>query len=170
MSKRVIEPVENERIILRLLEKQDLPITLAWRNRDEIRKWFLNTNIIAEESHLAWFERYQQLDNDFIFIILAKDLGRIPVGQISLYGIDWPSGSGEYGRLMIGAPEAKGRVYAKRATQLVLTIGFEQLGLREIYLEVKHDNEPAMAVYQSSGLVEKSRKDGMVMMAARRPS
>jgi diamine N-acetyltransferase len=170
MSKRVIQPVEDERVILRLLEKRDLSTTLAWRNQAEIRKWFLSTNIIAEESHFAWFERYQQLDNDFIFVILAKDLGGIPVGQISLYGIDWQTGTAEYGRLMIGDPQAKGKGYAKQATQLVLRIGFEQLGLKEIYLEVKQDNAPAIAVYQSSGFIEKDKKDGLVTMSVKRLS
>jgi len=38
----------------------------------------------------------------FVFLILSREFGNIPIGQISLYGIDWPGGIAEYGRLMIG--------------------------------------------------------------------
>ena len=89
MAKRSIPPIEGDHIALRPLERDDLPLTLSWRNRDEIRKWFLNTAVIPADGHYAWFERYQELDNDFIFLILAKGLGNAAVGQIPIYGIDW---------------------------------------------------------------------------------
>jgi hypothetical protein len=97
MPKRFIQPVENECVLLRLLEKGDLALTLMWRNQDHIRKWFLNSDVIPEEKHYEWFENYQDLDNDFIFLIIAKDLGNLPVGQVSLYCVDWNDRIAEYG-------------------------------------------------------------------------
>lgn len=165
MPKRDLPPFEDERIILRILEKADLPLTLSWRNQDHIRKWFLNTAVISEEQHYAWFERYEELDTDFVFIILAKELGNIPVGQISLYGIDWQVNSAEFGRLMIGHPAAKGKGYAKQATRLLLAYGFNQMGLKEIHLEVKEENEPAIAIYKAAGFVEINKKEGLLRMS-----
>jgi len=165
--KREIPIVENERARLRLLERADLPLTLQWRNQDEIRRWFLNTSILSEEAHGAWFERYEQLDNDFVFLILIKELHHQPVGQISLYNIDWESGKAEFGRLMIGEPIGKGKGYAKQATTLLLHLAFDFLYLREVFLEVKVANEPAIAVYKSAGFTIFKSSHDLISMQLR---
>jgi RimJ/RimL family protein N-acetyltransferase len=164
VTKRKLSPIENERAILRLLERDDLPLTLAWRNQDHVRKWFLNTDVILEEKHVAWFERYKELDCDFVFIILAKELGNIPVGQVSLYDIDWNAGAAEFGRLLVGEPLAKRKGYAKDATRLILKYGFETLGLKNIMLEVKDSNEAAISIYRTIGFTETSKKNGLIVM------
>jgi RimJ/RimL family protein N-acetyltransferase len=164
MPKRDILPYEDDRLVLRMLEAVDLPLTRSWRNQDDIRKWFLNSDVITEEQHGAWFERYSKLDNDFVFIILAKELGATSVGQVSLYDIDWDTGIAEYGRLMIGHPDARGKGYARHATNLVLRIGFEYLKLKEIHLEVKEDNFSAQKIYLDCGFTEISRGNQLVKM------
>jgi len=167
MTKPFISPVENEVVALRLLEESDLPLTLSWRNQENIRRWFLTTDVISIEKHLAWFNRYETLDNDFVFVILAKELNLKPVGQISLYAIDWQSRVGEYGRLMIGEPEARGKGLARSASLLLLQIGFDVLGLKEIVLEVKQDNLPAISVYRSIGFEETMTENGIIKMRIR---
>jgi len=44
-------------------------MTRAWRNQDHIRKWFFHSDPITTEQHLAWWQRYQDRDDDFVFII-----------------------------------------------------------------------------------------------------
>lgn len=167
MTKRYIPPVENETVVLRLLEETDLPLTLSWRNQEHIRRWFFSTEVIPFEKHLAWFKRYQALENDFVFVILAKDFDLKPVGQISLYAIDWQSLVGEYGRLMIGEAEARGRGLARSASLLLLQIGFDILGLKEIVLDVKQDNLPAVSVYRSIGFEEIANENSIIKMKIR---
>lgn len=164
MKKQYIPPIENETVVLRMLEESDLPLTLSWRNQEHIRQWFLTTDVIPLEKHLAWFQRYQSLDNDFVFVILSKELNLKPVGQISLYAIDWNSLIGEYGRLMIGDPQARGKGLAKSASLVLLEIGFNILGLRQIVLEVKQDNFPAISIYQSIGFLKTGLENGLVKM------
>lgn len=151
MSKRSIEPQKTERIRLRLLEEKDLPRTLEWRNQDSIRKWFFSTNILAPEQHFDWFFSYKEKDDDFVFIIESVEDNFLPIGQISLYHINWENHCAEYGRIMIGEPSAKGKGFAKDATQLLLKIGFEVLHLKQIYLEVFKNNTRAISVYLASG-------------------
>ena len=167
MAKRTISLLENDRILMRLLERADLPLTLSWRNQDHIRKWFLNTAVIPEDAHYTWFERYQVLDNDFIFLILAKELSNTPVGQISIYGIDWGIGTAEFGRLMIGEPRARGLGLAKEATFLLLDYCLGVLKLNEILLEVKEDNAAAVSIYRAVGFVETRRNNGLLTMSFR---
>jgi RimJ/RimL family protein N-acetyltransferase len=97
-------------------------------------------------------------------MILAKDLENQPVGQISLYNINWEAGSAEYGRLMIGNSIAQGKGYAKQATVLLLDFALNTLGLGEVFLEVKSDNISAMAVYKSAGFVVTESFNGLTKM------
>ena len=168
MVKRELPLLVGDRIVLRLLEQNDLPLTLLWRNQDTIRKWFINTDVIQEAKHLAWFERYTKLDNDFIFVILAKDLDNLPVGQISLYNINWKIGRAEYGRLMIGNPVAKGKGYARQATTLLLELAFNILNINEVFLEVKPDNKSAIAIYESAGFTITKQSSDLITMTTRK--
>ena len=90
MGKRHIPPLEAGRIRLRLLEEQDLPRTLAWRNQDHIRRWFFSSEPLTPEQHAGWFARYQQRDDDFVFIIEEADIAgtRLPAFGRS---DKWPS-------------------------------------------------------------------------------
>ena len=164
MAKRQVGPIEGGEVRLRLLEEADLPMTLAWRNEDHIRKWFLHSDIITEEQHRSWFDRYSRRDDDFVFIIEeTEDLWK-PVGQISLYNIDWGQRTAEYGRLMIGERDAVGKRLAKKATKLLLDYAFGSLGLEKIELEVLSGNAPALAIYRSCGFFEVSERDGLKKM------
>src|SRR5262245_27558728 len=89
VSKRSIAPLVNGRVRLRLLEEEDLPLTLVWRNQDENRQWFFSSDIIAPEQHRRWFDQYRDRDDDFVFVIEEIDTLKRPVGQLSLYRIEW---------------------------------------------------------------------------------
>ncbi len=139
MHKRHIPPLQSGRVRLRLLEERDLPQTLAWRNQDHIRRWFFTSEQLTPEQHRGWFARYQQRDDDFVFIIEeaghphAGDQLR-PIGQAAIYHVDWVGGTAEFGRLMIGAADAAGRGLAREATDALVALALEQLGLQEVYL------------------------------------
>jgi hypothetical protein len=58
MSKRDLQPIDGDRVRLRLLTERDLPLTLAWRNQDHIRRWFFSSDLITPEQHQSWYWRY----------------------------------------------------------------------------------------------------------------
>lgn len=161
MVKQSLSPITKEGLKLRLLEEADLPMTLMWRNQDHIRRWFIHSEILTPEQHRDWFQGYRQKDNDYLFIIEETRTLKKPVGQISLYNIDWTRKSAEYGRLMIGEAEAQGKGFAKEASRLILDYAFQELGLTKIELEVFEDNKPAIAVYLACGFQEISRRDSL---------
>lgn len=168
MAKRRIGPILGQRVRLRLLEETDLPMTLAWRNQEHIRKWFVHADIISWEQHKEWCAQYFQRDNDFIFIIEEmRDLHK-PVGQIALYNIEWDRKQAEYGRLLIGEPEAVGKGLAKEATRVLLAYAFTQLGLEKIVLEVMKGNTVASAIYLSMGFVQVGERDNLIVMECKK--
>jgi UDP-4-amino-4,6-dideoxy-N-acetyl-beta-L-altrosamine N-acetyltransferase len=167
MTKRSIPPLGNTSVCLRLLTKADLPQTLEWRNLDHIRIWFFHSDIISLENHLAWFEKYKEKDDDFVFIIIDTQTNHA-VGQIALYHIDWKQKRAEYGRLIIGAPEARGKGFAKIATRLLVAYAFENLGLEEIYLEVLEGNLAARKVYEQCGFTITHHEKNVIALAIRK--
>lgn len=164
MSKRHIAPLVSGCVCLRLLEAADLPMTLAWRNQDHIRSWFLYSDVIAPEQHRRWYEQYQEKDDDFVFIIHETESLKRPVGQVSLYNIDWVGRRGEFGRLLIGDAAASGLGIAATATRLLVTEAMTSWGLSEIHLEVLQANAPALAIYRGCGFVETAQNGATIEM------
>lgn len=164
MGKRLIPPLRGERVSLRLLEEADLPRTLAWRNQDHIRRWFVHSDVITAEDHRRWFAGYRERDDDFVFVIEETLDLRRPVGQVSLYRIDWSRHRAEYGRLMIGAPEAARRGLGRDATDVLIRYATTALGMREIVLDVFADNAPALAIYAACGFRVQERCGDLLHM------
>jgi RimJ/RimL family protein N-acetyltransferase len=167
MAKRQIMPLETGRIRLRLLEERDLARTLAWRNQDHIRRWFFYSEPLTPEQHAGWFQRYRNRDDDFVFIIEEAGEAPRPIGQVAIYNVDWSGGSAEFGRLMIGEADAGGRGLAREATGAAVTLAFEQLGLRELYLQVIPSNLPAIKVYEACGFEAAGETEDALRMTRR---
>ncbi len=167
MPKREIAPLVSGRVRLRLIEEADLPMTLAWRNQDHIRKWFFYSDVITPDQHRRWFEQYRHRDDDFVFMIEDLDTLMRPVGQVSLYNIDWAGRRGEFGRLLIGDDAATGMGIAMAATRLLLDEARSVWGLAEVDLEVLQSNAPALAIYRRYGFIETGRKGDTITMGVR---
>ncbi len=164
MPKPPMPILEDSQVRLRPLTAEDLPMTLAWRNQDAVRKWFFHSDIISPEQHRAWFESYCERDDDFVFVIEERSTLRVPVGQVSLYHVDQTQRKAEFGRLMIGDPRARGMGLAKAATRLILDFAAHHLCLHEVYLEVYETNAPALAIYRSCGFSEVWHNKGIIHM------
>jgi diamine N-acetyltransferase len=134
---------------------------MRWRNRDDARIWFKNSQIITPDQHRAWFSQYSAKDDDFLFVIESQ--GR-PVGQASVYDINRVGGSAEVGRFLV-APEASGRGYAGLACSELLRFCANTLELRSVFLEVKENNEKAIKIYARNGFREEARAGGMIRMS-----
>jgi len=167
MEKRPIPPWQSGRIHLRLLEAQDLPRTLAWRNQDHIRCWFFYRERLTLEQHTEWFGCYQRRDDDFVFILEETGDELRPIGQASLYNIDWAGRTAEYGRLMIGEADAAGRGLAREATNAIVSLAFEQLGLKEVHVEIIPTNFPSIELCEACGFEVTNRTDKVVRMSQR---
>ena len=166
MTKRHIEPIVRGRVRLRLLAESDLPMTLAWRNQEHIRRWFINSDPLTAEQHRGWFERYALRDDDFVFIAEEIEELRRPFGQLALYNIDWGLRHAEFGRMLVGEPEAAGRGLAKEATVLVLDYAFTRLGLEEVEAFVMTANAASLAVCLGCGFREAGERDGLKRIVA----
>jgi RimJ/RimL family protein N-acetyltransferase len=70
--------------------------------------------------------------------------------------------------IVIGEAESRGRGLGTEATRMLCRYGFDQMGIREIILDVDPRNEPAVRAYRSAGFVP-SRGWTMRLPAAAAP-
>jgi len=165
--KRLLDPFEFEGLRFRLLEEADLPMTLRWRNQPRVRTMLFHQEPLSMETHGAWFAGYRRRDDDFIFIAEAPaPLGR-PIGQASLYNVEWATGRSEFGRLMVGEEEALGRGYGRKIVEGIARHALDVLGLTELYSWIKADNEPSIRALLSSGYTLENPGEDPVLLVHR---
>jgi RimJ/RimL family protein N-acetyltransferase len=162
--KRDLQAIDGDGMRLRLLCDDDLETTLSWRNRPEVRRWFHDPRVLPDDAYRRWYDEYRVRDNDFVFVVELTGGRPRPIGQASIYDIDWETGRGEFGRLMIGEMDATGKGHGGAATELLLSFTFSRLGLREIFLTVLTGNVPALRIYGRCGFVPLSRDGHSVTM------
>jgi RimJ/RimL family protein N-acetyltransferase len=143
-------------------------MTLAWRNKEGVRRWFQDPGVRSKQDHLRWYRGYAESDNDFVFIIELPGEDPRPIGQASIFDIDWETGQGEFGRLIVGDPEATGKGYGKAATELLLAFSFTELGLTTIFLTMLAGNEPALRIYTACGFSILSQDERSITMTLTR--
>ena len=68
---------------------------------------------------------------------------------------------------MIGEADAAGRGLAREATDAVVALAFDQLGLQEVYLEVIPGNVRAIKVYEACGFEVTGSTEKAVRMSKR---
>ena len=107
-------------------------------------------------SLLDWGRRILSDPERVVFALRHRDSGRL-IGDARLT----PVGRGRAKfSIMIGSGEYRGRGIGTEATAMVCRYGFEQLGLREITLEVDPRNGAAVRAYLNVGF----EHDGVTTM------
>jgi len=155
--------IEGDGIDLIPLREQHLPMTMAWRNADDVRIWFKNSDAISADQHLQWYAEYSRKLDDFVFVIRERASAAL-VGQIALYYVDRNRGEAEMGRLIV-APGSEGRGLMKKACRCLINHAMTDLGLGRIYLEVLPSNERAIHLYEKLGFQIVSREKSLLLMS-----
>lgn len=80
----------------------------------------------------------------------CEESGDREIGSVYLRDIDREKETAEYG-VFIGEEEALGRGYGTEAAKLMLTYGFEELGLKKVFLRFLEGNIGARKSYEKAG-------------------
>ena len=135
---------------LRLVEEEDLPLLVAWRNTPSIWAGFFNKFPLSMARQKAWFANLVADQSKKLFMI-CKVENNEPVGTIGLDHIDFANQSTEFGNMLIGKQEFVGKGYATEATELMLSYCFLRLNMNRVYLKVYADNARAISLYERCG-------------------
>jgi diamine N-acetyltransferase len=151
---KIQKVLSDSTIRIRPLSVDDLPLTLAWRNHDDSRKWFKNDAVLSWEIHRNWFDAYVLKDTDIVFAVEGIANAEL-LGQVACYNIDRNLNIAEVGRFLIN-PQMRGRGAMNKAIQLLFQFCKESLEMKAVYLEVLVSNHRAISLYRKLGFVETS--------------
>lgn len=154
-----------EKVYLRPITAADTARVVAWRNKDFVRKNFIYQKPFTQEGHMTWLREQVEPGHVAQFIICVaagedclqtKDR---EIGSVYLRDIDRENETAEYG-VFIGEEGALGRGYGTEAARLMLAFGFEELGLKKIFLRFLEDNTAARKSYEKAGfhMIEERRE------------
>ena len=140
-----------DRIILRELEKSDIPRINEWRNDAEvISQLGANFIYISEDVDYRWFENYQANRERSIRLAILDKATESHIGNIYLTEIQQINRSAEFS-IFIGQSKFRSKGYGFEAIKLILSHGFKDLNLNRIHLTVLTDNLRAKRVYEKAG-------------------
>ena len=164
--------VTNGNVRLRPLSKNDIELLRVWRNDNDNSKFLSPVPHITPERQQAWFGDYLADSDTYSWAIdEILELDRC-VGSVSLYHFtkdlsafgnheydlsiknEEAKAKGlacEFGRLMIGDTEARGKKIGLSATKLCVDIAFKILDVEILYLSVDKENIPAYKIYREAG-------------------
>lgn len=134
-------------IRLRRLEEKDIPGMLEWMHDPEINRWFRFDAAAMNEESAGNFIRGSFSENTRHYAVTNQ--ADEYLGTISLEDIDRENGHALYAVSLRKA--AWGTGAAVSATEKILKIAFEELGLERVGLNVLSDNIRAKRMYEKAG-------------------
>jgi diamine N-acetyltransferase len=141
--------LNDKRIYLRLIEREDCIHRTNWVNDEEIRQTLMFEWPLSLSGTYKWFDM-QLLDNTKKnFVIVSKENQQV-IGMTGLIDIDYKHLRGQF-YLTIGDKEYWGKRIPDESIPLILQYGFNELGLNRIYLYTLNNNERARKVYMRNG-------------------
>lgn len=150
-------------VTIRPLQEQDAYTSVKWRNDPEVFKYTGNTysNVITIESELSWIRKVIANNEAGTEYRCAIEADGVYVGNIYLTHLT--TGIGHY-HIFIGNKDYWGKGVAKAASLLILSDGFNKLGLKGIELSVRPENTSAINLYAKLGFVETGRTEKYIKM------
>ncbi|MGD2206312.1 MAG: GNAT family protein [Anaerolineae bacterium] len=145
--------IQGERVVLRAIEREDLPRYVRWLNDPTVLEYFgryLPLSLAQEEK---WFE---EMLEDSTVCNWAIDFEGRHIGGAGFSHIDGRNARAEIG-LFIGVPELWDQGLGYDALEALLHFGFDQMNLHRIYLRVLAGNQRAIHLYTKLGFQHEGR-------------
>ena len=151
------------KVIIRPLREEDAYTSVKWRNDPEVFKYTGNiyNHVITIESELEWIRKVIANNKAGLEYRCAIEADGVYVGNI--YITNLLSRIGHY-HIFIGNKDYWGKGIAKQASLLIIEDGFKKLGLQEIILSVRPENQRAQVLYRKLGFEEFGRDDKYIKM------
>jgi diamine N-acetyltransferase len=145
--------IHGERIILRAIERQDLPDYVRWLNDPKVLEYFGSNVPLSVAQEEKWYEGMLQ---DPSIIAFAIQFEGQHIGGAGFNRIDGRNAHAEVG-LFIGVSELWDQGLGFDILRTMLRFGFEQMNLHRIYLRVFTENERAIHLYEKVGFHKEGR-------------
>lgn len=137
---------EYNRVRLEPLKAYELEKMRELRN--ENRGFFISRDIITPEQQIKWYDNYLKKENDFMFSVYYKNTD-IWIGVVGLYNII--AQEAEFGRIIVDSKLVNEKGLGLDTTICTCKIGFNNINISKIKLEVFSNNFSAIKTYEKAG-------------------
>ena len=146
---------QGMRVLLRPLERADIPTLRRWMNDPEITQFLMRVFPLMEKEEEEWIDSKHKSQNDFVLGIVAAKEKKL-IGSIGLSGINWQHRTAITGTVL-GEKEYWGKGYGTEAKMLLLDFAFNALDLYGVLSRVLAHNERSLAYGKKCGYEEIGR-------------
>jgi diamine N-acetyltransferase len=145
--------IRGTRVVLRAIERSDLPRYVQWFNDPAVLEYFGQIVPLSLPEEEAWYENMLQ---DRSVRNFAVEFEGKHVGGAGFLHIDPRNACAEVG-LVIGLPELWDQGLGTDVLRTLLRFGFEEMNLNRISLRVFAGNERAVHLYEKVGFQHEGR-------------
>lgn len=147
--------IHGNKVSLRALEREDLPVLQEWRNHENFRRCFREYRELSMEHQRDWFEKLVIADYRTLMFGIIDNAGNELIGVNGLCYIDWVGRNADLslyiGRNNLYVDTHKGGL-AWDSLDLLCSYGFNILNLHKIWTEIYEFDEKKHVLYEGYGL------------------
>ena len=155
----------GEKIILRAVEQDDLPVLKDLMNDPEIESEVVGWSFpLSSQEHNGWFNSLKNDEKTLRCIIATK--ANVAIGTCVLSNIEWKNGNGRVHIKILKSHHGKG--FGKDAINALVNYGFKQLGLKCIWATALEDNIASVTMFERCGFKREGVMRGRVYKNGRR--
>jgi len=142
----------GERVRLRAMEKEDLPVFVRWFNDPEVRCHLDMVVPLSMGQEEKWYADMlsRPPEEQPLCIEIKQDGEWSHIGNLGLMNFNHHDRSAELG-ISIGGKSFWGKGYGTDAIRLLVNYGFRELNLNRIYLRVIETNPRGKRCYEKVG-------------------
>lgn len=152
--------IVGERVGLRAIELEDLPLLAEWRNDPCTRPYFFTPFLVSRSGQRAWYEQLLG-DRTRMQLMIVHLADQRPIGTVGLDHIDLDNQSAELGSA-ITAPDERGKHLGPAGSRLLVSHAFCDLNLRRVYARVLAFNTASLNAGRRVGF----KHEGVARQAA----
>jgi len=159
--------IKGSRVALRHHHYDDLEAVRRWYRDPELaRLTRYSLRPMSDEEIDRFFHTRLMSPEHVGYAITVRETGRL-IGSTTFSNLD-PDNSSTLFHISIGEADAQGGGYGTEATELMLWLAFERIGLHRVALSVFAFNERAIRSYAKAGFVEEGRHREAIVRDGRR--
>lgn len=144
----------GDRIYLRAVEEEDLPLLRDWRNNENFRKYFREYQELNLSNQKLWFQKYVVEDKNTLMFVIVDKKSDEPIGVCGLCYINWIHRNADLS-LYIGKDEIyidseEGGI-AWDTLNVLFEYGFNRLGMHKVWCEIYSYDKPKHELFHNYG-------------------
>jgi RimJ/RimL family protein N-acetyltransferase len=136
-------------VLLRSLDQSDLDRVRAWLEQPSVRDWLLVSKAPSYEEQQQWYLNYRK---DHTRMVYAIDYRHQHIGNVALSGINRQQHEANL-NIFIGESHLRGKGLGFRILKILFGLASHDFKLTKLSAEVRHDNFPAIRLYEKSGMI-----------------